>query len=276
MAWVVRLLVSLIAVYILVMVVAFVFQRSLIYLPDQNTVHPSDLGLSDFNAISIKSQKLTLTSYWTPPDDDSQPVILHFHGNGGSLAGRAGIYGEMSANGAGVLAVGYPGYGGNPGRPSEPSFYAAAQANYNWLIDQGFSPSRIVIIGQSIGTGPASWLAYENEAAGLILEAPYSRLADLAQAEARFIPARWLLQDRYDSLSRIADIDMPLVWIHGRRDMIVPFAMGAQLFAAADPPKCAHIFDNAGHNDLWQNGIGAVITQQAAAMVKQGRCNAAL
>lgn len=272
MAWALRLSLAALILYSMTLLAVFIFQRSFIYAPDVRARSPEEVGLTDFQTVEISLGTRKLASWWTKPIERDQPVIIHFHGNGGALAGREPIYREIADSGFGVLAVGYPGYGGNPGSPSEAGFYATAKANYDWLIAQGVSPKNIVIIGQSIGTGPATWLATQFDAAGLVLEAPFTSLTDMSASQMPIFPTRWLLKDRFDSVSRIDEIDMPLVWIHGANDTLIPVALGQRVFDAAMEPKCAHIISKGEHNDLWQRGIGRLITQQAREMIAKREC----
>ncbi|MEP2100890.1 MAG: alpha/beta hydrolase [Parasphingorhabdus sp.] len=258
--------------YLLFVALAYSFQRSLLYFPDQNVLSESELSQSGFDAVKISVEEAdALMSLWRPPSDQTKPVIIHFHGNAGSLASRLLIYQAMALDGAGVLAVGYPGYGGNPGKPSEVAFYTAAQANFDWLIAEGYNPDRIVIAAQSLGTGVATWLASKNEASGLILEAAYTGMDDMAQRQFPILPARMLIKDRYRSLDRIDQINMPLSWIHGTNDELIPFAMGQRLFDTAEEPKMAHPVKNGGHNDLWMRGIDALVRRDAQRFMSSGK-----
>lgn len=257
-----------VGLYLLVVALAYSFQRSLLYFPDQYVLSEQELSAAGFDTVTISADNSDeLLSLWRAPTDETKPVIIHFHGNGGSVAVRLPIYQAMAQDGAGVLAVGYPGYGGNAGAPSEDAFYTAAQANYDWLIAQGYSADKIVIAAQSLGTGVATWLASKNEASGLILEAAYTGMDDMAQRQFSFLPAKPLIKDRYRSLDRIHEINMPLSWIHGTNDELISFAMGQRLFDAAKEPKVAHPIKNGGHNDLWMRGIDAMIRQDAERFV---------
>ncbi len=250
--------------YLVIVALAYSFQRSLLYFPDQTVLTEMELKDAGLSAVNIAAEGSgELLSFWRAPTDKTKPVILHFHGNGGSLAMRLSIYQALAQDGAGVLAVGYPGYGGNPGSPSEDAFYAAAQAHYDWLIINGHSADKIVIAAQSLGTGVATWLASRNEAAGLILEAAYTGMDDMAQRQFPILPAKLLIKDRYRSLNRIDQIEMPLSWIHGTNDELIPFAMGQKLFDAAKEPKISHPIKGGGHNDLWMRGIDALVREDA-------------
>lgn len=257
--------------YLVLLILIYIFQRSFLYIPDQQV--PSELHLSemDFSAVAISLNNGTdLKSLWRAPTDNGKPVIIHFHGNAGSQYARIPLYQAMALDGAGVLGVGYPGYGGNAGDPTEDLLYQTAQAHYDWLIEQGYSPKQIVIVGQSLGSGVATWLASNNDAAGLILEAAYTGMDDMAQRQFPIFPARLLVKDRFRSLDRIGNIDMPLSWIHGTRDELIPYAMGELLFDGATQPKVAHAIKGGGHNDLWQRGIDQIIRRDAEQYVAGG------
>ncbi|QJB69309.1 alpha/beta hydrolase [Parasphingorhabdus halotolerans] len=129
---------------------------------------------------------------------------------------------------------------------------------------KGIAAERIIIVGQSLGTGPAVWLASKNSAAGLILEAAYTGIDDMAQKQFPFLPAKMLSKNKYPSIDRIRQINMPLVWIHGTADELIPFSMGQKLFDAADQPKTAVPMRNGGHNDLWERGIDEIIRAESA------------
>ncbi|MEP3225769.1 MAG: alpha/beta hydrolase [Parasphingorhabdus sp.] len=253
--------------YLIIVAMAYTFQRALLYAPDRNGPSEQDLTAADFSSVSINADEHVLQSLWRKPVEEAKPVFLHLHGNAGSTAVRLPIYQAMAADGAGVLAVGYPGYGGNPGSPDEQALYKTARANYDWLIAQGFKAEQIIIVGQSLGTGVATWLATEKDAAGLILEAAYTAMDDMAQRQFPILPAKWLTKDRYPSFSRIDQINMPLIWIHGTNDGLIPFAMGQKLFDAAREPKTARAIKNGGHNDLWMRGIDAIIRNEADRLV---------
>lgn len=243
------------------------WQRSLIYFPDRAVGKPP----ASFERILIEGGETTTHSWWSPPRDAQAPVIIHFHGNGGGLAGRADIYRAMAHDGAGVLAVSYPGYNGDAGSPSERTFYRTAKANYRWLRSQGVAADRIVIMGQSIGSGSALYLATTEPAAGVILEAPFTSLHDVAVRTLRGLP-RFFVRDHYPNLKRAGQLKIPLAWIHGTDDRIIPLDLGARVYFAAVGPKCSYAMNGAGHNDLWSHGIDEIVRQNARTMAAASRC----
>ncbi len=268
MRWVGWLLAIIISLYLALLAYLFAEQRSFLYFPDEKQVLPAASGLPDYKAVKIG----TSTSWWRPPATADAPIIIHFHGNGGGIAGRGYIYSALAGKDFGILAAEYPGYGGNRGKPTEGALFASAQAAYNWVVAQGYPPQRIVIVGQSLGTGVAVWLASRNRAAGLMLEAPYRSMTEMAGNRMPFVPARLLLLDQYDSASRIDRVRMPVAWVHGGRDTLIPVTIGQSLFDAAKTEKCSHIIAEAGHNNLWDYDISTFFRANAQAMVSEGKC----
>lgn len=273
MTWLKYALITVLSTYVLVLIVLFFMQRQFFYHPDPVAYTPQAAGLASFRAVTPDDANPGLASWFRPPDDDTAPLIVYAHGNAGSLAYYAYELQMMADWGYGVMAIGYPGYGGAPGAPSERSLAAAAQASYDWLIAEGVAPNRIILYGHSLGSGVAARLAVDNDAAGLILSAPFTSMAAMAGKQAPWLPgAPRLVRDRFDTLSRIDAINMPLVWTHGQQDRLIPETMGARVFDKAHAPKCAFPLDNAAHNNVWARGGAAVVKAQARSMTTGDAC----
>ena len=121
-----------------------------------------------------------------------------------------------------------------------------------------YDPARIVLWGFSLGSGVAVAVAAEHPVGGLILEAPYSSIADVAAGAYPFLPVRRLLKDTFRSDLRIKQVTAPLLVMHGAQDATIPITFGQQLFAMAREPKQFVRFDQGGHADL--GNFGAVET----------------
>jgi hypothetical protein len=113
-----------------------------------------------------------------------------------------------------------------------------------------YGADRIVVWGFSLGTGVAVALAADQPIGKLILEAPYTSIADVAASAFPFLPVRWLIRDQFRSDARIARVTAPLLIMHGERDSTIPTVMGERLFALAHQPKQFVRFPEGGHNDL--------------------------
>jgi uncharacterized protein len=242
--------------YLLVLACLYVFQRQLLYFPDRSRPPLGSLAqLGVREAELTTADGLSLRS-WYLPAHSGRPVILYFHGNGGNISHRADRLRRFAREGYGVLMPEYRGYGGNPGEPTEAGFYQDARAAYDFLQRDGVAAGRIVLYGESLGTGVAVYLAASQQVGGLILESPYTSVAGVAQYHYPFVPAALLVWDRFDSLSRISQIKAPILVLRGGQDLIVPGRFSQALFDAAPEPKETWFAPEAGHEEL--DGFGAL------------------
>ncbi|MCZ6772051.1 MAG: alpha/beta hydrolase [Proteobacteria bacterium] len=247
-----KLIAAIFGGYLVVLGAVFVLQRSLIYPAGKDVPDAALAAAAGMRIVTMRTADgLELTHWYRPPENDHAPVLVVFHGNAGTIADRVPKLAELMKAGFGLLLAGYRGYGGNPGQPSEEAFSADARLVLDWLAGQGVSPERTVLYGESLGTGIAVKMATERPAAAVILEAPYTSVAEVAQARFWFLPARWLVLDKWDSLSRIARIDAPLLLMHGLRDRTIPAYFGRRLFDAAVAPKEVLLIEDGAHNDLY-------------------------
>ncbi len=180
----------------------------------------------------------------------SRLATLFLHGNAGNVTVRAGHLRAIAEAGSSVLVVDYRGYGRSEGRPDEAGLYADAEAAYQHLLAAGYTPDRIVLHGESLGTAVAVELASRRPVAGMILEAPFNAAREVAR---KVLPVLGPMVIRcFDSRERIKRVHVPLLVIHGDRDMIVPQALGRALFEEANEPKTFWSVAGADHNDLRQ------------------------
>lgn len=235
-----------------VLVAALYFgQRSLIYHPNPSVPDPGVSIVPEMQAERLRTADgMTPLAWWVPPADPTRPAVVFFRGNAGSIANGAGRARTLIDAGYGVLLAGYRYNAGGGGEPSEEGLIADARAALDFVLSQGIPPERIVLFGESFGTGIAVILASEHAVGALVLEMPYTSMADLAQDKFWYVPARWLIRDEYDSLSRIGRVNAPLLVIHGERDTLIPVRFGRKLFAAANQPKEGHFLPEGTHGNL--------------------------
>jgi hypothetical protein len=188
---------------------------------------------------------------WHVAAKPGHPVVLYFPGNGDTLARSVKRFREITADGTGLIALSYRGYGGSSGKPSEQGLFNDAAAAYAFSTVR-YKPAQIVVWGFSLGTGVAVALAADHPIGKLILEAPYTSIADVASSrlQYRLVPVRWLLRDQFHSDERIAAVTAPLLIMHGERDSTVPIRFGERLFALAHEPKEFVRFPEGRHNNL--------------------------
>ncbi len=250
-------------VYGLIVAGLYFGQRSLLYFPDRTVPDPAQYGVA-YAMTTVRydtEDGLALSAWYRPADRDDRATVVYFHGNGGHHGHRGPTVRYLWESGYGVLLAGYRGYGGNPGSPSETGLAADARAALRWLADQGVGSDCIVLYGESLGSGVAIRLGSETDVAAVLLESPFSSIADVGQAHYPVFPVRLLLRDRFDSTSRVADIGAPILVMHGDADRTVPIRFGRRLFEAAAEPKQAWWVPGGGHVDLHRYGAAGVVLE---------------
>ena len=238
----------------------YVFQRALLYFPDATRVSPAQAGLPQAQEVALQSADgETLIAWHVPPRGD-KPVVLYFQGNAEGLKARVGRFTWLIADGTGLLALCYRGYGGSTGKPSEDGLIRDAGAAYDFARAR-YPAKRIVLFGESLGTGVAVALAAGHEVAGVILDAPFTSAAEVGAAAYPFAPVRWMMKDKFHSDERIGRVSAPLLVLHGERDSIVPIKFGERLFALAREPKRFARFPQGDHVDLDDHGAAKVVKE---------------
>lgn len=249
-----KLLIYLGLIFMVVVLAAWFFQRRLIYFPDPTRVAPAAIGLTDVSEVELKRPDGVKIIAWHGKAGPGQPTLLYFHGNGANLAARAERIAAYRAAGRGIFMMSYRSYGGSTGKPSETANVADAIAAYDHLVGTGVAAGDILLYGESLGSGVAVQVAVERTVGGIILDAPFTSLADVGAEVYPYLPVRLAIADRYDSLSRIKQLKVSLLIVHGDRDEVVPFRMGQRLFEAANEPKTFAPIRGAGHSDHYQFG----------------------
>lgn len=232
------------------------FEKRLIYFPfREHEATPAGLGLAHEELALVAEDGVKLHG-WFLPAKSSRLTLLVCHGNAGNVSHRLDRALLVQARlGMDVLLFDYRGYGRSEGSPDEAGTYRDGRAAWRSLRDRGHAPGRIVLFGESLGSGVAVQLALENPGArALVLESPFTSVPDMARAVYPFLPVWPLVRTRYDNLAKAKGLRLPLLVLHGERDDIVPFAQGRRVFEAAPPPKRFFPIPGAGHNDTYAVG----------------------
>jgi uncharacterized protein len=262
------LLVSAAVIYLGGLAAMFLLQRSFLFpIPQVTRTSPAAAGFPQVEEHVLTAADGEKVVVWHAPAKPGRPVILYFHGNGDFLAGFFARFRDMIADGTGVVALSYRGYFGSSGSPSEQGILQDAAAAYAFTTAR-YSADRIVAWGFSLGTGVAVALAAEQPVGKLILEAPYSSIADVAASMFPFLPVRLIIRDSFRSDLRIVRVHVPLLIMHGENDPAIAIAFGERLFALAHEPKQFVRFPRGGHNDLDNFGAGATARQFIGAQAR--------
>jgi len=177
----------------------------------------------------------------------SQKVLLVCHGNGGNVSHRVELCRVLLRTGMNVMVFDYRGYGRSHGRPDEEGTYRDTQGAYRWLQERGFAAPNIITYGESLGGGVASELALREPLGGLVLQCTFTSIPDLGREFYPWLPVRWLSTIKYDTLSKLPRVKVPVLVMHSRNDSLIRFHHAERNFAAANEPKMFWETDG-GHN----------------------------
>jgi len=238
--------------WLAIVLVAWVFQRRLIYLPITGSVPPASAFFPRVEEVSFEAEDgFRLGGWFIPAErEGGGAAVLVFNGNAGDRSFRAPLATVLSRAGLSVMLFDYRGYGGNPGSPSESGLIADARAARACLLEQtGVSPERVVYFGESLGSAVAVALAAEQPPAALVLRSPFASMVSLGRRHYPYLPVGLLLRDRFASRRRIARVSCPVLILAGERDAIVPLRESKRLYDAAPEPKRLVVIPGADHND---------------------------
>jgi fermentation-respiration switch protein FrsA (DUF1100 family) len=239
--------------YAAVLAALYLGQRRLLFPVRVERASAAEAGLAGFEDVVLETPDgERLVGWWRPPQP-GKALIVYFHGNGSSLFGRRERARALTASGRGLLFVSYRGYSGSTGAPSEEGLRIDAHTIYGW-ITKSYDPRRLVLYGESLGSGVAVRLAAERPVGGLILDAPFTSAEDVAALRYPFAPVRWLMRDPFRSADVVRDVKAPILVIHGDADPVVPFRLGEALFAAAPEPKRFVRLPGIGHSSTLESG----------------------
>jgi hypothetical protein len=236
-----------VAIYILMTAGLAVFQRRLQYFPDRHLADPAQAGMSGVEDLRLTTDDGETLVAWYVHAKDGHPLILYFHGNGGALVDRVQRFLAFTASGYGLLAISYRGYGGSTGSPTQKGLMEDAETAYRQARTRGYDGGRIVLVGESLGTGVAIALAATHEAAALVLDSPFSSAVDVAAAHYPMFPVNWLMFDKYRSDLAIGDVRIPILVLHGDDDDVVPIRLARRLFELANEPKTFMLVSGGKH-----------------------------
>lgn len=219
--------------------------RRFIYFPDDRVPPRDPPGMAGEGVMLRTADGLALAAWYLPAPGGNAAVLCN--GNAGNRADRLPLSAGLQRRGVAVLSLDYRGYGGNPGSPEEEGLIADARAAADHLSSRP-GISRLVYFGESLGAAVLLGLAEHRPPAALVLRSPFTSLLDVARAHLPLIP-KGVIDDRWDSLGRIARLAVPLLVVAGTADTIVPYRQSVRLFDAAPGPKRLVTFEGADHND---------------------------
>lgn len=227
------------------------FEHKQVYQPSRHwDATGADLGRAWENVIFRSSDAVELSGWFFPaaPAASEGLAVLVCHGNAGNISHRLRLAQLLLELDLSVFVYDYRGYGRSAGSPSEEGTYLDAEAAYQWLLNKGFRPEQILLLGESLGGAVATELAVRKPARGLILVSTFTSVPDLGRELFPWLPVTRLCSVQYDSVAKLGRIGVPLLILHSREDTLVGYRHAERLFQAAHQPKI--LWEIAGdHND---------------------------
>ena len=259
-AFVKKLLILSLVVYLAACAALFFAQESLLFKPDhqvadKNTIFPEAIEYS----IPV-NDTVSLQAWFRPPSHKDAITVVMLHGNAGNLSTRKRHIDNFRDAERGFLIFSWRGYGSSPGKPSEVGLYDDAQAVLNWLNQKGIPDTHIVLYGESLGSGVAIEMAAHRQLKGVMLGAPYTSITEMAKRDYPWMPIELLLKHPFDSFSKLPKVTEPLATLHSRDDRVIPFALGKELAEHAQAPKRFYDFSDRGHTGFNKTDLDTALT----------------
>ncbi|MBF0125871.1 MAG: alpha/beta hydrolase [Magnetococcales bacterium] len=225
----------------------FFFQNRMVFHPGAGIGETPETWGMPYENVFFASGRERLNGWWMP-GRAGEPLLLFFHGNTRVLSGLRPHIELFSRLGLELFLFDYRGYGLSTGHPTEAGVYADALAAREYLTTtRKIDPARLIYYGHSLGGGAATWLAARHPPGGLILEGSFTSIPDVGAGRYPFLPIHLMSRIHFDNLSLLPSIHAPLLIIHSRDDVVIPFQHALNLFAAANEPKS--LLETRGHHD---------------------------
>lgn len=235
---------SLAFIYVALLLVACFIADEIIFQP------PGTAYSKNRRGFDLLGQEEDAVAIFHLPARAGMPTLLWSHGNAQNLESLKPALDYFHVYGFGVISYDYPGYGESGGEPNEDGCYRAIEKTYLHLTGKlGVAPPDIVLVGQSVGSGPTCWLAARHRHAAIVLLSPFMS-AFRSVTRIPLFPG-----DRFPNHRHLAEVKTPLLVIHGEKDQVIPYSQGKDLFELSPASKKTLLpVEEAGHNDLFESG----------------------
>ncbi len=243
-------------ILIILLVMISALEKQMIYYPAK---YPDGFWEPERFGVTVEDCRFTADDgvrlhgwYAEGSNSELNITLLWYHGNAGNITHRLGNLRDLLELGVNVFIIDYRGYGRSEGEPDEAGIYKDGLAAYDYLINEkGLTKDNIVLFGRSLGTAVAVEIATKREVRGMILESSFTDAKAMARIIMPFLPVGAVMSSRFDSIGKIKNLRIPVLFTHGDRDSIVPIDLGKKLYEAANEPKDFYIIPGADHNDTY-------------------------
>lgn len=215
------------------------FEHKQVYFPmTRMDAEPAALGRPAEDVYFQTSDGVMLNGWFFPAPEKSRGLaVLICHGNAGNISHRLELCELLLGLGAAVFVFDYRGYGRSGGRPSEEGTYLDAVAAHQWLVNKGYAAADMVVLGESLGGAVAAELAMRERVGGIILQSTFTSIPAVGAELFPWLPVSRICSIRYDTLSKLPRVNVPVLVAHSRADSIIGYHHGEKNYAAANQPK---------------------------------------
>jgi pimeloyl-ACP methyl ester carboxylesterase len=247
-----KILKIVLGIYIIVCGLLFFFQEKLIFFPDKLDKNFKFGFDQKFDELNIKTEDNKLLNAILFKSDSSKGLIFYLHGNAGSLSSWGEVAKTYTGLNYDVFMLDYRGYGKSEGSiSSQGQLYQDLQIAYDEMKSK-YSEDKIIVLGYSVGTGPASKIASTNNPKLLILQAPYYSLTDMMKHTYPIIPT-FILKYKFETNEYIKDCKMPIVVFHGNQDKVIYYGSSLKLKEEFKKQDTLITLSGQGHNGITEN-----------------------
>ena len=240
-----KIIITCIAAYSLIVVLAYFFEEKMMFFPSGKF---GDCPEADH--LGVKAVRAQSCRYYVRKVENPSFRMIFFHGNAGCACDRMYFIEMFKDLAADLVVFEYPGYGGDSKKPGQQIILDEAMQLLHHLQNELSTPVSTYLAGESLGTGVATHLAAEGEAAGLILISPYTSIVDVAAAHYPFLPVRLLTRNRFPAGKWAESVNVPVIAFHGKNDTIIPIRFAREQIANFKGKASLIELDNTGHNDI--------------------------
>lgn len=234
-----KMLSIIIFLYAIACLFLYIMQRSILYFPTPEIMKMN----AEAMWLQTSQEKLKV---WTI--NKNRPAVIYFGGNSEQIEDNIADFKTMFGQHS-IYVVNYRGFGGSSGKPTEQGLFADALEVYDQLSSQH---SSISVIGRSLGSGVASYLAAHRPVEKLVLITPYDSISNVAQSHYPIFPVRWLIKDRFDSVSYASSMNSKTLVLYAENDLVVPMKHTTRLLNYL-PDAQSHMIKGTAHNDISSN-----------------------
>lgn len=244
-----RVLVMVLIIYILFGLFLFFSQKSLLYYPTNQDFYEC-IGFENYDKLNYNG-----TRFYYKEGADKDNVIVYYHGNAGSACDRSAFKSIFEQSNASLIFAEYAGYSNdNENSPSRNLILRDVENLYNYIENEEFE--EVLVYGQSIGSGAASYHSYLGEVDYLILVTPFSNLEEVVQSKYIIYPASILFRENFDNNKWLENYKGSLLIIHGSSDVVIPHKFSQELFEEVSTQNKEYILiEDRGHNDIWYSSL---------------------